>query len=309
MEKSDLCCNICKHTFSTKSALVKHKKTAKKCSSVIAEKSETIEEVMEEIDDSEEVIIVAKLLKCRYDGCEYSTRIKGNHKRHEDNCKHKPDETDTKHLQERIKELEDLYTNLKVHHRELKTQYLELKLTSERDKGRLDMVLGDYGKKSSRRRVEDDIVERIPFTEETVTKHIEAFDFELYSKGVAGMAEFIKKISNGGKSYYCSDVNRLKFTRITGPGKKDIVKGEDCAVFIEKIIDILSCTSLARINTYSDKVRTTKHAATSDKSAGNNRDDAVNLIKSLDCILFGKQSLETLISKYAKEVAMILAEK
>ena len=313
MEKSDLCCSICKHTFSTKSALTKHKKTAKKCSNVIAKKSETIEEAVEEIGEDEVEITVAKLLKCRYEGCDYSTRIKGNHKRHENNCKHKPDESDVNRLQERIKELEDLYSNLKIRYRELKAQHIELKLTSERDKGRLDVLLRDNGKKPSRRRVEGDSIERIPFTEETVTKRIDEFDFKLYEKGIAGMAEFIKKISDGGRSYYCSDLNRLNFTRITGPDKKDIIKGEDCAIFMNKIIDILSCTSLERINTYSKKIRDTKHAATPDKSAAHNHNDAISLIQSLDCILFGihteKGSLKALIDKYAKEVAHILAEK
>lgn len=205
-------CSVCKNSFSTKSALVKHRKTAKYC---IQPK-----EVDEETDID---ISVPKLLKCRY--CQYKSKVKANLLRHEEKCKCKTGE------EESVKE--ELINQMEIKLREQESRLLaqddeilelgrlldEVKRSKEIELARLEGALGIglpkgiIGKQKRSPKLQSVEPPPVPFTRKLIDDNLHLFTFEIFMKFEKGIADFIKTITDDCKSYYCSDKSRRGFKR------------------------------------------------------------------------------------------------
>jgi len=296
-------CGICKTSFKTKSGLTKHKKTAQYChdTPVVWDPSVPTEE-----DDTPE-IVPSKLLQCKY--CDYQTKIKANHKRHQTGCKHKPTVDEDDIIYQQLAEIEDLKDQIKTQAEQIKTLQKEIEELKIELRVVYDIQLRrNPGKVKRTRKLPD---ERIPFTLKTVEDAKEQFTFDLYREGTEGLARFIRKLSNDGKSYFCSDAARLKFIRITGPGDKDFVS-ESGPDFVFEVFETLRQTYLDTLNQYSEDIRKIKYMPSDTKQACEVRGEAISKTDDFDALLGTRERDGKLYvrikDRFCRQVAKLLSQ-
>lgn len=242
---SDFQCEVCENTYSTKSALKKHRTTVKYCSAIIAKNRPVIEE-----DDSipDEIENESKSLQCKY--CTYSTKIKSNYKRHQEKCKYRPTVTEEDYNEEIIQIQQDKIVELTSLVEKLKEERITISHTYELEIARKSGIIEAYEKlrptKKGIPRSKTRGDGELPVSKQTILDNIDLFDFDFYKEGVHGIAKFIKQITNDGASYFCSDKNRYVFTRVSDAG---IISDKNYD-FIIDFINVLRDKALERTQKY-----------------------------------------------------------
>lgn len=265
-------CERCKHSFSSSSALNKHKNLAKYCLKVKTKKQDDVEEV-----DTEPGTLI-----CEY--CAYSTKIKANFERHRGTCKLRPIMTEEEILEEVVEEQQKIIRKLeekveklesldKTHLKTIK----DLKDEIIRWEGRMEGVLMRTKVAKISKQKKPSLSNVAPLTRKTVDDNIDLFDEDLFKKGNLGIAEFIIRISDNGDSFYWADLKRKIFVRTDEDGNE--IK-EDISHFIDEVLDSLRKNAGERLKILATAIWDPKIY-----DSPKDRNDAVERIKDLTLIL------------------------